>query len=592
MLQLNNIHKSYNRVIFDGVTFRFEPDKLYVLKGVSGSGKSTLFNIISGIDCNYEGSIDYCGEIVDKSRNSRYAFMEQIGYVFQHSLLYAHLTVKENLLFFNNDYEIIEKYSDYFNVTNLLNKKPSELSCGQRQMFSIIRALIQNKKILLADEPTASLDEDNSKKIAEAFEKLKTNGRTIIIATHEDCFDAVADEILYIENCKLRIEKNEQIRLPAHTVSIPSVSTIRKPHTFRYVLKKQKTIFNLNLLPLVCMIFILFTATAVQAVFPKEMLRIMTLNYPVQVFGATAYEIDVLSEKYPLKVYENYQIIDNDVTACALLEERESALYYQLGYGHFPRQDNEIIISQDYAKQKMTSYSIEECLNKTITFDGRTYKITGILGDADQNEKFRDALYSNVYYSSTKGILIFVTYGEAKTYGINNELPYKMVSLEGMNTDEEITKQVVEVFGGENMSYWGELVKDAQYTVDLIYAIILIVFCVIGIISMFFIINDTRLELHYRRKEIGYLRLFGVPKKRIQKMLVYERGIKLLTASLCAVVLYFVTIVILKIAYNINGMMPIYSFVAILVVLFLFTILSILLPCKKFLKQNIVSLIY
>lgn len=591
MLKLEHISKNYDRTILNDLQIEFENNKLYVLKGVSGSGKSTLLNIVSGIDREYDGDITYDGIMLNQSDSDfRERYMKQIGYVFQHSLLYAHLTVKENLLFFAQDIERIEAYARTLQVSHLLDQYPTALSGGERQRISIIRALLQNKSILLADEPTASLDAENSEKIACVFSRLKNSGRIVIIATHEDCFDRFADEILFLENGAICKQKGGALSDEETTViTLPCVSA-QKPRTLRYVLKKKKSIHKLSLLPLAGMILILLFATALQAVFPREMFRKMTADYPLGVFSAYPYDLERIAEEYPITIYENYQIVDGDVTACALLESKDCVFQKRLACGTIPKRNDELLISQEYAKQKMNQPILRNCLNQTVSFAGRNYKVSGVTGDPE-SEAFGDAIASNLYYCNTEGIRIYVTYEEAKTHGAIRDLGKTMASLEGLNTDSKITARISALCGGENPSYWGQMVAEMQYTVNMIYAAVLAVITMIGIIGAIFIMNDIRLELHYRRKEFGYLRVFGVSKGRITKIMLYERGFKMVVATVFALLLYFIALLFLKIIYNINGLMPLYSFVGIFVLLLAFAAVSVIPPCRRFLKQNVIELI-
>lgn len=595
MLCLHNIGKSYDRVILDHAQATFETNKIYVVKGISGSGKSTLLNIIGGVDSEYTGEVTYNSRVLGGDGGiDRESYRQQVGYVFQHSLLFAQLTNEENLLFFKNDPALIREYARLFGVEALLDKYPTTLSGGERQRFSIIRALIQSKTIWLMDEPTASLDAENSRNIAQALSQLKSSDRIIIIATHEDCFDKWADAILYIEEGHIRVQEQAREASPKETIPLIPSETAKKPHTLRYVFKRKKRSYRLSLLPLSLVMLILFCGIALQSAFTREAFKKMIAQYPISVYSEFGSTISELEAQYPgkVKVYEDYQITDGDVTACALLDKEDSAFYYQnnIAYGSFPEQDDEIVISQEYAKQKMNAASVESCLHQTITFAGRTYKITGILDDPE-SETFLDAFSSNIYYCNTEGIQIYVTYSEAMRYGTIQERGLKMIRLDGMNSDPAVTAYATDLYGGENPSYWGRKIEEIQYIINMIYGAILGIVAIVGLISMFFIMNDIRLELHYRRKEFGYLKLFGVSNGRIKKMMVYERGLKLAISYLYAFLAYLVVVLLLKLIWDINGLMPVYVSVLLLAILSFFTLLSVMIPCKRFLKQNTIELI-
>lgn len=194
MLFLDHIEKSYDRTVLQNITCGFYEGRLYVIKGVSGSGKSTLLNIIGGLERSDGGNI-----LLDERDVTRKGILrEQSAYIFQQSLLLSGITIMDNLLLIRNDSRYIRALAERFHVQELLEKLPTQLSGGERQRISIIRALLQEPAILLADEPTASLDEENSMNIAEVLAGLRKSGKTIIVATHEPYFDELADEILYL----------------------------------------------------------------------------------------------------------------------------------------------------------------------------------------------------------------------------------------------------------------------------------------------------------------------------------------------------------------------------------------------------------
>ena len=197
---LNDINKSYDRLVLDNLSYVFESGKLYVIKGVSGCGKSTLLNVISGLETEYDGKIHI------EDGNMRKA------HIFQYSLLISKLTVLENLMFIKNDVKEIKRLAEEFGVLDLLEKYPEMLSGGERQRVAIIRAMLLKPNVLFADEPTASLDDRNSRLIAKKLFELKSENVMVLVATHEHYFDEYADEIIDLHYGKIGCEvQNECI---------------------------------------------------------------------------------------------------------------------------------------------------------------------------------------------------------------------------------------------------------------------------------------------------------------------------------------------------------------------------------------------
>ena len=154
-IRLENVSKSYDRPVLKSLNYHFESGRLYVIKGVSGCGKSTLLSIIGGVEKEYDGRVMYDPP---KLRSA---------YIFQRSLLLASLTVRENLQLICWDAEKVNEHAEMLGIRDLLDKLPGTLSGGERQRAAIERALLREPQLLLADEPTASLDDANSRKIAE-----------------------------------------------------------------------------------------------------------------------------------------------------------------------------------------------------------------------------------------------------------------------------------------------------------------------------------------------------------------------------------------------------------------------------------------
>ena len=193
LLSIKNIEKEYDRPVLKNISYSFEAGKMYVIKGVSGCGKSTLLNILGGIETAFSGEICLDGETLKENPGGLKA---ACGYIYQQSLLLSGITVRDNLLLIRNDRKQVSKICRGLGISPLLDKLPDQLSGGERQRVAIARALLNDPRILLADEPTASLDEDNSLKIAQTLANLRSDNRILIVATHEHCFDALADEII------------------------------------------------------------------------------------------------------------------------------------------------------------------------------------------------------------------------------------------------------------------------------------------------------------------------------------------------------------------------------------------------------------
>ncbi len=211
-INLKNITKKYynnkNIKVLDDLNFSFQLGKTYSLVGPSGSGKSTLLNILSLIDKPTSGNLDIFNHQINfkkKTINDKIR-SQKIGIIYQEKNLLNDFTALENVylpnLLLTNDKNasliqakrIIKKIG----LSTRLNHYPAELSGGESQRIAISRALINEPQIILADEPTGSLDFNNAKDIFKLLFDLKNKNRVIIFATHNRYFANMAD-------CKIKM---------------------------------------------------------------------------------------------------------------------------------------------------------------------------------------------------------------------------------------------------------------------------------------------------------------------------------------------------------------------------------------------------
>ena len=211
-LKLNNLSKKYQKnkslKVLNNINFKFESGKIYSIIGPSGSGKSTLLNLLSLIDIPSSGFIEYNKEKIDVNSSIKNDVLrsKNIGIIYQDKNLLPDFTAVENvilpnLLISNNkskSIELAKKLIKKFDLTSRLNHYPSELSGGENQRIAIARALINEPNIILADEPTGSLDFENAKQIFKILFNLKNKNRIIIFATHNRYFANMAD-------CKIKM---------------------------------------------------------------------------------------------------------------------------------------------------------------------------------------------------------------------------------------------------------------------------------------------------------------------------------------------------------------------------------------------------
>ena len=214
LIELSNLSKAFitqKRInVLKKINFKFKKGKIYSLIGPSGSGKSTLLNLLSLIDRPTSGSILIENNRIDfeNSKKNDVLRAKKIGIIYQQDNLLSDFTAIENIYLASlavgdsKDFAI-KKSKNLLRKVGLIgrsNHYPSQLSGGEKQRISIARALINNPQIILADEPTGSLDLDTAKSVFEILKKQINPNRIIIFATHNRFFADKSDYLLEIVN--------------------------------------------------------------------------------------------------------------------------------------------------------------------------------------------------------------------------------------------------------------------------------------------------------------------------------------------------------------------------------------------------------
>jgi len=218
IIQLSNINKSFDNSkkikVLKKISFKFQKGKIYSLMGPSGSGKSTLLSLLSLIDRPSSGSILFENKLINfnNSNNNDILRAKKIGIIYQQDNLLPDFTAIENIylagLSAGNSKEISKSKAKNLlkkvGLTKRADHFPSELSGGEKQRISIARALINDPQIILADEPTGSLDLETAKGIFELLKNQLNSNRLIIFATHNRFFANKSDCLLEMVSGNIR----------------------------------------------------------------------------------------------------------------------------------------------------------------------------------------------------------------------------------------------------------------------------------------------------------------------------------------------------------------------------------------------------
>ena len=201
--------------VLKGINLTINNQEFIAIMGKSGSGKTTLLKLLGLLDRPTEGKVFFKGEDSNSLRGDRLAMIRrrEIGFIYQDYYLMDSLSIKENIMLplildeadIQESKKKCEEMAEKFAITDLLDKKPYELSGGEKQRTAICRALIYNPDLILADEPTGNLDSASSEVVIHTLEEInKKMGKTILLVTHDPIIASSCDRIIFLKDGKVK----------------------------------------------------------------------------------------------------------------------------------------------------------------------------------------------------------------------------------------------------------------------------------------------------------------------------------------------------------------------------------------------------
>lgn len=192
MIEIKDIVKGYEqKVIFDHWSEKIQDGEFVIINGESGKGKTTLLNIIGSLEEVESGEVLVDGKNIFRRKNQREYLKNRVGFLFQNFALMESKTVEQNMKLvkpgIRSDFTL-EECLDFVGVLELKKQKVYMLSGGEQQRVALARLLFKKCDIILADEPTGSLDKKNAQKVMTLLKKLNEMGKTIIMVTHDETY--------------------------------------------------------------------------------------------------------------------------------------------------------------------------------------------------------------------------------------------------------------------------------------------------------------------------------------------------------------------------------------------------------------------
>lgn len=212
ILEIKNLSKSFidgkkTLNVLKNINLSIDQGSIITIKGPSGSGKSTLLSLIGTLDKPNKGEVIFDNENIDSIKDLNRFRNDKIGYIFQSHNLISELSLKENVILPREisrkkvDHQEIKDLFKFFELDDRMHSYPNDLSGGEKQRVSVMRAIINQPSIVIADEPTGNLDQENVFKMIDLFKKLNNeHNLTFIIATHDN-------EVFSIGDIKLQLKE-------------------------------------------------------------------------------------------------------------------------------------------------------------------------------------------------------------------------------------------------------------------------------------------------------------------------------------------------------------------------------------------------
>lgn len=200
MIEIKNLHKSFEDCkLFSNFNMTVKNGEFVILSGVSGCGKTTLLNIIGSIEKIDDGEILVDGIDITKQKNQLEYFRTKVGFLFQNFSLVDNKTVRENLELIRNDSKSdisIEEALEKVGLSNKIDQKVYKLSGGEQQRVALSRLMVKKCDIILADEPTGSLDKVNAEIVIDILKSMNKMGKTVLMATHDENYKKIGTRVI------------------------------------------------------------------------------------------------------------------------------------------------------------------------------------------------------------------------------------------------------------------------------------------------------------------------------------------------------------------------------------------------------------
>lgn len=575
MLELKNVCKKYDREVLKKINLKFENKGFICLVGESGSGKTTLLNIIGGLEQPDSGKVIFNGNNI-KNIDSSFYSNQLVSFINQNYNLIDKYTVLENILLPIELRRIrspcnVDNILKMLGIYSLKNKKVISLSGGEKQRVAIARCIVQNTRVILADEPTGALDSENAYSVMRILKNLSKQKLVIVVTHNIELANSFANDIIKINDGKIYsklkvINKNKYSKIKCNRkIKLSFIKLVK------YAFKNLNNKLLRNILTILAFTIGLLSLGIVLSIktgFKKELDSLNKLsffNYPL-VISKNNY-VDDFSNKVENKNGVNVkkgsfvtnEIDDKLISLVNNIDKKyvngitysrdidyefksisyvnPSNNYFYLVSGRMPENKNEVMIlydEEDSISDKLYNYldvSNNGLINNVFKVNDKELIITGIVKS------------NNDYFKSLSGILY-------SNDLFDNEITDIYIYANNLNSKNKIKDLLKDYEIFDNAE---EVVNLTKKMVDGI-SLVLILFSVISlIVSMIMIFVISYISVMERNKDIGIYKSIGFRNKDIKNLFIIEN----LIIGMCS--FYLTMIFILLVSNVINKF--VYSYI-------------------------------
>ena len=587
VLSLNNVKKSYKLgdgtefPVLKGINVSFEKGERVSIIGESGSGKSTLMNIIGGLDSKFEGEVLVGGKNIGSFTEKELDIYRKnkIGFIFQSFNLVPHLTILDNValaLTLSNvkRSEQVERAKEMLEKVGLkdhIHKKPNQLSGGQMQRVAIARALINDPEMIVADEPTGSLDSQTTQQILDIITQIAQEGKLVLLVTHSEHVAECSSRVIRIADGQI-VENRQGITLtPKETAETAKTKEISKNLNFAGAIKlafknmREKKMRNIlvavgasiGIMSIMLMLSIgngiktyirdtmesLANPLAIEVTMPEEE---DTPTMGPEAFLSNTYftqeDIDRLNTVEHVSATEEHFSAFAMGTAIASIDDKQAPLMMVSTLSQYNEYDlvegtmankNEIIINKAVKEE----LGMDDIVGKTIT----------VSVQVDNRQIVIDTVVSGVLSDETSPMSggmsqVYLYYDDLKQACAEQDydlMPTSIMLIADMEENVDGIKSTVTDMGyGSSMQE--TMVETFTTMLDLFTGVLAGIAGISLLVSAIMILVVLYISVVERTREIGVMKAIGARRKDIRRIFISESFILGLAGGIIATVITFI----------------------------------------------------